>query len=89
MESRPHLCGGLKPILRRLPQRAHDHGLYRLWDLEVPSERRWRVADMLQCNIDRRLAVEWRAAGKHLVEDNPQAVEITRSRSGLAAGLLR
>ena len=73
---------GVGVALRRvLGQRAHDHGLERRRHGRVELRGRHRLlGDLLERDRHRALPLERHAAGQHLVEDDPDRVDVGRAR---------
>ena len=83
------LVGVREPPRRVLLQRAQHDRVERRRDRRVELARRHRrLGDLLERDGDGRLGVERHAAGQHLVEDDPDRVQVRAGVDGLALRLL-
>src|SRR6266545_1857763 len=82
--------GGLVPVLGRLRECAQDDVVEVLGNLVPDLRRRFRqLVQVLHCDLDGRVAAEGHLPSQHLVEDDPDRVEVGRSGHGGTPRLLR
>ena len=79
------LVGALEPLGRILREAAQDDFRQRRGRVGVDGPRIGRLGlHALQQFLDRRVAVEWHRAGHHLVEDQPERVQVDAVIEGAA-----